>query len=53
MTEEQERRIAAKINAQEFDASREVGDLPYFVGVKEWKERHGDIVPCESSHVAA
>lgn len=45
MTEEQKRRIAAKINAHGFDANREVGDLPYFVGLKEWKERHGDVLP--------
>ena len=23
----------------------EIVDLPYFVGAKEWKERHGDVVP--------
>lgn len=45
MIEEQKRRIAAKINAHGFDANREVGDLPFFVGLKEWKERHGDVVP--------
>jgi hypothetical protein len=45
MTEEQERRIAAKFNAYGFDAKQEVGDLPYFVGLREWKERHGDAVP--------
>ena len=45
MTQEQEQRIAAIINARGFDLSREIVDLPYFVGAKEWKERHGDVVP--------
>jgi hypothetical protein len=45
MTEEQELRIAATINAQGFDASKEIGDLPYFVGEAEFKKRHGDSVP--------
>jgi hypothetical protein len=45
MTEEQEIRIAATINAQGFDPSKEVGDLPYFVGEAEFKKRHGDSVP--------
>jgi hypothetical protein len=55
MTEEQERRIAARFNAHGFDAKREVGDLPYFVGLREWKERHGDAVPdaVETSLTAA
>lgn len=40
-------KIAAKFNAHGFDANREVGDLPYFVGLKEWKERHGDVLEDE------
>jgi hypothetical protein len=43
--EEQEIRIAATINAQGFDPSKEIGDLPYFVGEAEFKKRHGDSVP--------
>jgi hypothetical protein len=42
MTQEREQRIAAIINAQGFDPFREIVDLPYCVGEKEWKERHGD-----------
>jgi type IV secretory pathway TrbF-like protein len=46
MTKEKElQRLAEIINAQGFDPSREIEDLPYFVGEKEWKERHGDAVP--------
>jgi hypothetical protein len=45
MTEEQERRIAAILNAQGFDKTREIVDLPYFVGEKEFNERHGNVVP--------
>lgn len=43
MTEEQELRIAAAINAQGFDPSKEIEDLPYFVGENEFKRRHGDL----------
>jgi hypothetical protein len=55
MTEEQQRRIAAKFNAYGFDAKREVRDLPYLVGLREWKERHGEAVPdaVETSLTAA
>ena len=45
MTQEQEQRIATIINAQGIDPFQEIVDLPYFVGEKEWKERHGDAVP--------
>lgn len=51
MTQEQEQRIAAIINTQGFDPSREIVDLPYFVGTKEWKERHGDAVPSEANQI--
>ena len=51
MTPDQEMRIAATINAQDFDLSKEIGDLPYFVGVKEWKERHGDAVPSAEQEI--
>jgi hypothetical protein len=48
MTPDQEMRIAATINAQDFDLSKEIGDLPYFVGVK---ERHGDAVPSAEQEI--
>jgi len=45
MTEEQERRIGAILNAQGFDETREIVDLPYFVREKEFNERHGTVLP--------
>lgn len=45
--EKKVRKIAAKFNVHGFDANREVGDLPFFVGLKEWKERHGDVLEDE------
>jgi hypothetical protein len=44
MTQNQEQRISAMINAQGFDPSREIEDLPYFVGEKEFNERHGSVI---------
>jgi hypothetical protein len=42
VTQEQKLKIAAVLNAQGFDKSLEVVDLPYLVTVSEWKKRHGD-----------
>jgi hypothetical protein len=52
MTKEQELRIAVTINAQGFDPSKEIGDLPYFVGEAEFKKRHGDALPDAGNEIS-
>lgn len=52
MTQEQELKITAVLNAQGFDKLLEVVDLPYFVTVSEWKKRHGNALPDAGNEVS-